>query len=105
GVTSPCLLILTGLVCLKTVGFLFVKTRRLVRRYHEDFCEAREGEIRSFRRAIQECQWSYAEIHTGAFQEDTCCSALTCASERALLLFPQPFFGSPHGNLRTRGKA
>jgi hypothetical protein len=32
-------LILTGLVCTKTVDFLFVKTRRLLRACHEDFCE------------------------------------------------------------------
>jgi len=32
-------LLLTGLVCTKTVDFLFVFSRRLSRACHEDFCE------------------------------------------------------------------
>src|SRR6266496_5113560 len=35
-------LIFTGQVCTKTVDFLFVKTRRVLRTRHEDFCAGQQ---------------------------------------------------------------
>jgi hypothetical protein len=41
----------------------------------------------------------------GLFQEERWCPPLTTVSELALLLWPQPFFAGPHGDLNPRAKA
>jgi hypothetical protein len=37
--------------------------------------------------------------HMGPFQEETWCRTLATVSALALLLWPQPFFAGPHGDL------
>jgi len=39
---------ITGLLCLKTVGFLFVKTRRSLWADHEDSCEEQREKYVAF---------------------------------------------------------
>src|SRR5438876_3849943 len=85
-------LLLTGLVCTKTPGFLFVKLRRESRTRYEDFCEDVQEKYVAFGQSDTEAPGEVLEIHMGLFQEETCCRTLIPVSDLALLLLPQPFF-------------
>ncbi len=100
-----CHLCLTGLVCTKTPGFLFVKLRRESRTRYEDFCEDVQEKYVAFAQSDTEAPGEVLEIHMGLFQEETCCRTLIPVSDLALLLWPQPFFAGPHGDLCPRGQA
>ena len=95
----------TGQVCTKTSGFLFVKLRREARTRYEDFCEDEQEKYVACAQSDTEAPGEGFEIHVGLFPEERCCPPLATVSELALLLWPQPFFAGPHGDLCPRAQA
>ena len=95
----------TGQVCTKTSRFLFVKLRREARTRYEDFCEDEQEKYVACAQSDTEAPGEGFEIHVGLFPEERCCPPLATVSELALLLWPQPFFAGPHGDLCPRAQA
>src|SRR5437667_10053007 len=83
-------LLLTGQVCTKTTGFLFVFLRRESRTRYEDFCEDELERYVADRGRARQTRLG------GARSARRVVVPLVGASERALLFLPPPSFAGPH---------
>src|SRR5437879_2333688 len=75
------MVVCTGRVCTKTVGFLFVKLRREARTRYEDFCEDEQEKYVACGQSDTEAPGEGFEIYVGLFPEERWCPSLATVSE------------------------
>jgi hypothetical protein len=93
-------------LCPKNAKISFVKARRLWRIRHRDFCGEQRERHGDFGESDREVYVALIQVTLGVrLSRVLLLDTPACASEHLLIFFFQPFFGGPHRNLCTRGKA